>query len=399
MIDVDEAIDRILRLARPLPAQTVPLADAAGHFLTGPVSAHLDNPRFDASAMDGYAVRAQDQADTPLRVIGRSEAGSGFEGEVGPGEAVRIFTGAPVPNGADAVVMQEKVQADGDSVRLDAAPSVGQNIRRRGSDFAEGDTLIDARSLLGPAGLALMAASGHDTATVHRLPRISIISTGDELVPIGTRPGPDQIVASNALALTALLRPFGSHIADLGIVKDDPVVLQEAIERALSLSDVVFTIGGASVGERDFVKPALESAGVTLDFWKLKMRPGKPLMVGNLGDKLVFGLPGNPVSALVTARVAAIPALRALAGSPAPRDGQRRLPLTGDLPANGFRRHFLRARTVETADGLAVEPLLQTDSAHLTSLAAADCLIVQAEDDPGMPEGTPVSVIELNPSH
>lgn len=398
MIDVDEAIDRILRLARPLPAQTVPLADAAGHYLTGPVTAHLDNPRFDVSAMDGYALRTQDRADKPFRLIGRSEAGSGFEGEVGPGESVRIFTGAPIPNGADAVVMQEKVEAEGDIVRLDAPPSVGQNIRKRGSDFAEGDVLIEAQTWLGPAGLALMAASGHETATVHRLPRISIISTGDELVPVGTWPGRDQIVASNALALTTLLRPIVSHIADLGIVKDDPAVLQETIERALALSDVVITIGGASVGERDYVKPALEAAGVTLDFWKLKMRPGKPLMVGNLGDKLVFGLPGNPVSALVTARVAAIPALRALAGSPTPRDGTHRLPLTRDLPANGFRRHFLRARTVETADGLAVEPLLQTDSAHLTSLAAADCLIVQAEDDPGMPEGTLATLIELNPS-
>lgn len=395
MISVDEALERILDRAAPLGAEAIPVTRAAGRVLAAPLVARLDNPPFDASAMDGYALRATDGvAGASLRLIGVAQAGAPFGGAVGPGEAVRIFTGAPVPMGADAVLIQEETVADGERVALKSTVAPGQAIRAHGRDFSAGEEALPSGTLLTPFALALAAACGGEIVVAKR-PRIALISTGDELVIPGAIPGPAQIVASNALALTPLLAPYAS-VADLGIVADEAAALAKALAGALEVANIVVTIGGASVGDRDFVNPVLQRLGVEIGFWKIAMRPGKPLMFGTKGKKLVFGLPGNPVSALVTAVVMVLPALRQIAGLPNPFGVRMCVPLAASIPANGIRRHFLRGGLGADERGVAqVSPFSETDSAHLSSLARADALIVQMESDPGKAAGELVEVIPL----
>lgn len=397
MISVDEALMRIFAAVPRLGAETLPLAEAAGRVLAASLTAGHSQPPFDASAMDGYAVRAADaMPGRPLRLIGTAQAGQRFSGMMNPGQCVRIFTGAPLPIGADAVVMQELATANGNEISFAGPVLPGQSVRQRGSDFSEGTVLLPPGTPLTPARLMLAAAGNRPQATVTRRPRIALLATGDELVPAGTPLGPDQIVASNTLGLAALFAPVAPELIDLGIVADDPAALRAALRRAFGLGiDVLVTTGGASVGERDFVQEALRALEVRLDFWKIAMRPGKPLMFGTRGETLVFGLPGNPVSALVTATVVVLPALRRLIGQTDPFGTRLRLPLAAPLPANGPRRHYRRARIEPAPGGSQALPSSETDSAHIASLAAADALIVQPENDPGLAAGDIVDLIAL----
>ena len=398
MISVDEALDRIfLQLDTPQP-ETVPLVRAHRRVLAEQLVATHTQPPFDASSMDGYAVRAAEAVPgRQLRLAGTSQAGQRFVGMMEQGQCVRIFTGAPLPIGADAVVMQEHVRADGGLISFEKAATLGQNIRRRGHDFQQGDALLPAGVVMTPARLNLAASANYPALAVTRRPRIAIMATGDELVPPGGSPGPDQIIASNSYGLTPLLSPYADKIVDLGIIPDDKKALEAALLGAFDYGvEVVVTTGGASVGDRDYVQEVLVDLGVKLDFWKLMMRPGKPLMFGTRGSTLVFGLPGNPVSALVTATVILLPTLRQMTGHADPFWPQFGLTLAAELPPNGPRRHFVRATLGQNEHGLLqVTPIGETDSSHSTSLAMADVLIVQPEDDPGQAAGSIVDVIPL----
>lgn len=395
LLPVEDALAAILARVPAVSRQTVALSDAVGRVLATPVVATHHQPPFNASAMDGYAMRAEDVApDRWLRVIGMSQAGTAFAGSVGPGEAVRIFTGAPVPAGADTVIMQEEAVREADRVRFTAPARLGHSIRPRGNDFAAGDVLIEAGKRLAPMQIAVAAAANCAHLEVARGPRIALLATGDELVLPGTALGPDQIVSSNSYGLTALFADYAETITDLGIATDDRALLRDKLIATFAGEpDIVVTTGGASVGEHDLVQDVLQELGVTLDFWRINMRPGKPLMFGMRGNTMVFGLPGNPVSAMVTAIVFITPALRRWLGSAEPQHW--RLPLLSPTPPNTARRHFMRAELVHTENGPALLPIAQTDSGHTSSLAKADMLIVQPENDPGQQAGTLVEALPI----
>jgi len=395
LLPVDEALNRILARVPAVTGELVPLTAAAGRVLSAPVIAGHDQPPFNASAMDGYAMRAEDVSPAAwLRVIGMSQAGAGFAGSVGAGEAVRIFTGAPVPEGADTVIMQEEAEAQGEMVRFTAPARLGHSIRPKGYDFSRGRMVLSTGTRLGGLQLAVAAAANAGEVAVARCPRIALLATGDELVLPGSPLGPDQIVASNSVGLSAMLSPLAGTVEDFGIARDNRAELDATIERIFaSEPDVVLTTGGASVGEHDLVQAALIDHGVTLDFWRINMRPGKPLMFGTRGKTVVFGLPGNPVSAMVTAEIFVKPALRHWLGLPELEP--MRLPLLGATPANTVRRHFMRARIIVQDGVTGVMPISETDSGHTSSLAAADALIIQPENDPGQPAGMVVSVMPI----
>lgn len=396
LLPVDEALARIMAAISPKGCESVALDAAAGRVLAAPVPASTDNPPFDASAMDGYAVRAEDVHEgAVLRQIGVSQAGEAFAGTVSKGVCARIFTGAPMPEGADTVIMQEQTMADGDAITFLADSVPGKNVRPRGHDFRTGDILVAAGARLSPNHIALIAAANHASITVTQAPHIAIMATGDELVPPGSPLPMGRIVGSNSFGLGALFAPYAAGIADLGIIPDDMGILNRAIGAALdNAPDVLVTTGGASVGEHDLVQDALKANGVEIDFWRIAMRPGKPLMFGRKDKTIVFGLPGNPVSALVTATVFVLPAIRAMLGETPP--ARLTMPLASPLPANGPRRHFIRAFRTPAENGVTgVAPIGETDSGHLSSLAKSDCLIVQREHDEGRMAGAPVEVIEL----
>ena len=399
MISVDEALDRIFLQLDPPEAESVPLARAHRRVLAKPLVATHNQPPFDASALDGYAVRAAEVGPgRALKLAGTSQAGARFVGMMEHGQCVRIFTGAPMPIGADAVVIQENVRAAGNQISFIGPAEMGQNVRKQGMDFARGAELLPAGTALTPAMLSLAASANNPNVTVTRRPKIAILATGDELVPPGTAPGRDQIVASNSYGLIPLLAPYAEKVIDLGIVADDKQKLEQALLGAFDYgADMLVTTGGASVGERDYVQEVLVDLGVRLDFWKLRMRPGKPLMFGTRGPTLVFGLPGNPVSAMVTAMVILRPTLRQMTGHSDPFWPLIGVPLAAELPPNGPRRHYRRATLRRNETGsLEAVPIRETDSAHSSSLALADALIVQPEDDPGTPAGDIVDVIPLN---
>lgn len=398
MISVDDALDRIFtRIPTPLP-ETIPLARAHRRVLTRPLVAQHTQPPFDASAMDGYAVRSADVVPgQPLFLAGTSQAGARFTGMMQRGECVRIFTGAPLPIGADAVIMQEQATARGNQVSFENVPRVGQSIRRKGFDFIAGRELLPAGVPLTPAMLNLAAGANAPELTVAKRPKLAILATGDELVAPGTEIGPDQIVASNSYGLIPLLAPYAEKVIDLGIVPDDKRQLENAVLGAFDYgTDVLVTTGGASVGERDYVQEVLRDLGVNLDFWKVLMRPGKPLMFGTRGKTLVFGLPGNPISAFVTAVALVRPALKLMTGHTDPFWPVMGVPLGADLPANNERRHYVRARLTRSDAGyLEAFPIAETDSNHSSSLAEADALIVQPEDSPLVAAGEIVEIIPL----
>jgi molybdopterin molybdotransferase len=403
LLPVAEAIARILAGVAPLPSETVPLADAAGRVLASDLVARRSQPPFPASAMDGYALRS---ADAPLgatlRVIGTAPAGRSFAGTVSAGTAVRIFTGAPVPEGADTILIQEDAEALADgTIRVREAAVPGRHVRRAGLDFAEGAILLPAGTLLGFRQLSLAAAMGHDAAPVRRRPRVALIATGDELVPPGTLPGPDQIVASNALGLAALVVSLGGEPHDLGIVRDNAGAIADVVRRAVASSaDVIVTLGGASVGEHDLAQMALEDAGMHLDFWKVAIRPGKPLMFGSIPGGAhqpvrVLGLPGNPVSALVGGIIFLEPLIAALLATPR-RDMTEPALLGADVPANDTREDYVRAQLASAADGLPrVTPLAPQDSSMLSTLAAADCLLIRPPHAPLGRAGDPCRILRL----
>ena len=395
LLPVDDAIAAILRRVPEPAGESVPLAEAAGRVLHAPLLARHDQPPFNASAMDGYAMRAADVVEGHrLKVVGMSQAGAGFAGMVREGEAVRIFTGAPVPEGADTVIMQEEAVADRDFVSFTAPARPGHSIRPRGNDFATGQVLVEAGMRLSAMQLAVAAAANAATLTVARRPRIALLATGDELVLPGAELGRDQIVASNSFGLRPLLAPYAAAVTDHGIARDDRAALRGKLEAVFAgAPDIVVTTGGASVGDHDIVQDILLELGVTLDFWRINMRPGKPLMFGTRGRTLIFGLPGNPVSAMVTALVFIRPALRAWLGYTGATTWH--LPLAGATPPNSARRHFMRAQLVHGPDGPALLPIAQTDSGHTSSLAHADMLIVQPEHDPGQQIGTIVEALAI----
>jgi molybdopterin molybdotransferase len=397
LLAVEEALRRVLAGVAPTAAESVPIALAAGRTLAEPVMARLTQPPFAASAMDGYALRAADAvAGAELRVIGESAAGRSFAGKVGPGESVRIFTGAPIPDGADAVLVQEKATAAGDRVRIQEAPRTGKHIRPAGLDFAGGAGLLSAGRRLGARELALAAAAGLAWLPVRTVPRVAFLSVGDELVAPGQSPGADQIVASSALGLAELVSAAGARAIDLGIAPDRAeIVAGIAAEAARKGSDVLVTMGGASVGSHDVMRPALDRAGMTLDFWRIAMRPGRPLIHGRLGAMSVLGLPGNPVSGYVCALLFLRPLIGALLGQPYadPREPAR---LGVDLPANDDREDYLRAKLATAGGDLPLAtPLPRQDSSMLSALAEADCLLVRPPEAPAAPAGSPCQIIRL----
>jgi molybdopterin molybdotransferase len=397
LLPFEAALAQLLAGAEPLPAQMVPLDLCAGRVLAEPLVARLTQPPFAAAAMDGYAIRWADLQGR-WRVVGESAAGHGWAGTVRAGEAVRIFTGAPLPAGADTLVVQEEVTLTGEMAQLagEGPGAIGAHIRAAGQDFAAGDLLIAAGTRLSPAHLGLAAAAGHAALPVVRRPRVTLIATGDELVLPGVMPGPGQITSSNPAMLMPLLRWAGADVADPGLIPDRAEALAAAI--SASDADLILTIGGASVGTRDLVVPVLRSLGAELDFWKIALRPGKPLLAGRLGSRRVLGLPGNPVSAFVTALLFAVPLLARLAGREAALP-MLRLPLATPLPANGVRRDHLRARRVHMPTGAGAEPFARQDSALLSVLAAADLLIIREAGAAAAPAGELVDCIALDMFH
>lgn len=393
MIPVAEALARVLALARPLPPEPVPLAGAAGRVLAADAVARRAQPPFDASAMDGYAVQGPVRPGQVFRVIGTAQAGASHPGPVGPGEALRIFTGAPVPPGADRVLIQEDVTRDGDRITLGDTLDQGTNIRPAGNDFAAGHRLAAPRRLR-PADLALLAAMNCPAPLCARQPVVALIATGDELVMPGTAPGPDQIVASNLFALKAMAEAEGARARLLPIARDTEAALAQVLALAEG-ADVVVTIGGASVGDHDLVGRVAGAMGLERSFYKIAMRPGKPLMAGRLGSAVMLGLPGNPVSAIVCGHLFLVPLLRALQGVPDPAPTLRRAVLACDLPPNGPRAHYMRA-TLTIADGLPrITPFAAQDSSLLVPLAGADALLVRPMGEAARAAGDTVEYIGL----
>ncbi len=394
---IDVARAALLADLVPTPIETVPLSKALGRTLAEDLAALRTQPPFDAAAMDGWALRAADAA-TPgarLRIVGEAAAGRRAEAAVGPGEAVRIFTGAPMPEGADTIELQEKARRDGDHVVFDAAVVPHRHVRRAGGDFREGAVGLPAGRRLSFADLALAASLNHAELPVRRRPKVAVIATGDELVAPGDPLGPDQIVASNGYGIMALAEAAGAEPLDLGIVPDDAAAIDATLARGFAAEpDVLVTIGGASVGDRDLTHAALKAAGVEIGFWKIAMRPGKPLMHGRRGRTRVIGLPGNPAAALVGSIVFLEPLIRTLLGDPAAVAEPLRLPTAVDLPANDERADHLRARIVRDAEGrAAVRPVDDQDSSFLSRFAAAEGLIVRPVHAPAAPAGTLVPVI------
>ena len=389
MISVEEALTRCLALAVPLSSETVPLAQAAGRWMSAPAVATRDQPPFSASAMDGYAVQGNPGPDDNFLVIGEAGAGHAFEGQVGPGQAVRIFTGAPVPEGATRVIIQEDVVRAGDRIILKEGLDAGLHIRPLGQDFRAGDSLPPRH--LRPNDLALLAAMNIPAVQATRKPAVAIIATGDELVMPGEDPRPDQIIASNSFALKAMVEAAGGSARLLPIARDNEAELATVLGLADG-ADLIVTIGGASVGDHDLVGKA---AGLEQSFWKIAMRPGKPLMAGRLNGVPMLGLPGNPVSAIVCGHLFLLPMVRAMLGDPSPAPAQRKATLTTDLPANGPRAHYMRAR-LAPGDGLPeITPFDRQDSALLSILGQADALLIRPIDAPACRAGDTVDYLPL----
>jgi molybdopterin molybdotransferase len=400
LLPVADALALVLRDAAPLPSEAVPLAQAHGRVLAADLSALRTQPPADVSAMDGYAVRWQDVALAPatLKLVGEVAAGRPFAGTVGSGEAARIFTGGVMPAGADTVVIQEHTSRAADQVTVAKPTGKGRNVRPQGLDFAAGAVLLPRGQRLSDRDLALAAAMNHPTVPVHRRPKLAVLATGDELVMPGSTPGPGEIVYSNGYATSAMARREGCEIVDdLGISPDRLPETIAAVRRAsLSGADILATSGGASIGDYDLVQQALAGAGLALSFWKIAMRPGRPMLHGRLGGMHVLGLPGNPVSAYVCAFLFLVPLIRRLAG----RADVERMPesavLGCDLPENDERADYLRATLAPGPDGGPVAtPLPVQDSSMLAPLAQADCLLIREPHAPPARAGSLCMILKL----
>ncbi|MDJ0948440.1 MAG: molybdopterin molybdotransferase MoeA [Alphaproteobacteria bacterium] len=405
MLSVDEALDRILAAFRPLPAEQVSLADGLGRVLAEDVRARVTQPPVAVSAMDGYAVRAADAAKVPtvLRCIGEAPAGGAFEGEVCAGEAVRIFTGGPLPRGADAIVIQEDTERSGDQVTVKEAAEPGTYIRPAGLDFRTGDLGVAAGRRLTARDIGLAAAMNHPWLMVRRRPRVAILATGDEVVMPGEPLGPNQIVSSNGPSLAALVEASGGAAELLGIAPDSEEGLRH-LARGARGADLLVTSGGASVGEHDLVQRALaaENLGadaLEVDFWKVAMRPGKPLIFGRLGETPLIGVPGNPVSSLVCGLLFVRPAIETMIGLAPRRDPAATAILGGDLAENDRRQDYLRATLSRNEAGELVATAFPVqDSSMLSRLTSADCLIVRPPHAPPAKAGVRVEIIPLGAS-
>jgi molybdopterin molybdotransferase len=401
LMPVAEALARVLADAEPLAVEAVPLAQAHGRLLAADVAALRTQPPADVSAMDGYAVRAVDVAKAPvkLKLVGEVAAGHPFRGTVGAGEAARIFTGGVLPPGTDTIVIQENTASEGGAVVVTVASGKGKHVRVEGLDFKRGAVLLSKGRRLSDRDLALAAAMNHPTVPVHRCPKVALLATGDELVMPGGTPGFGQIVYSNGYATMALARREGCEVVDLGIVPDRLAETAAGVRRAREVgADILVTSGGASVGDYDLVREALAAEGLALSFWKVALRPGRPMMHGRLGPMHVLGLPGNPVSAYVCAVLFLLPLIRQLAGrsdvAPAPDTAR----LGRDLPANDERADYLRAVLTTGSDGIAVAtPAPVQDSSMLMPLARADCLLVREPFAPAAKAGDRCSIIRLAP--
>jgi molybdopterin molybdotransferase len=403
LIPVEEALRNVLAsVGGPVESVRIPVSDSAGRILADDVAAARDQPPFPASAMDGYAVRSIDTMHVPtqLRLIGASVAGRRFAGAIGPGEAVRIFTGAPIPEGADSIVIQENTQSLDGAVLIKEVPVLGRHIRQAGLDFSAGAVLLTAGRVLHTRDLALAAAMGHGSLPVRRKPRVAVLATGDELVLPGEIPGLDQITATTLPAMLAMVEKAGAEAIDLGIARDTLASLDEKIDAAnASDADMLVTLGGASVGEHDLVQQALSGKGMRLGFWRVALRPGKPLMYGKLGSMSLLGLPGNPVSSVVCAILFVVPAIHALQGRPDPGgDPTETAVLGADLGPNGDRQDYMRAVLSENpSEGSAplVTPHAVQDSSMLGVLARSDALLVRAPHEAAQKAGSACRIIRL----
>ncbi|MBO9426627.1 molybdopterin molybdotransferase MoeA [Labrenzia sp. R4_1] len=399
LMPVSEALDKLLQGVATLEAETIPLEAANGRFLARPVASTRTQPPFAASAMDGYAIRQSDLTSelTELDVIGEAPAGHGYSGQVGPGQAVRIFTGAPVPEGADTILIQENAERCNDRIKVLENPAKGAFVRAAGLDFSEGDILLNPPLKLDYRHLALAAAMNHAVLTVVKRPKVAILATGDELVRPGGRPGPDQIIASNHAGIAAMVEDCGGEPLDLGISPDKPKALAACVKRAITEeADILVTLGGASVGDHDLVQDVLGNEGMDLSFWRIAMRPGKPLMAGRLGKTKVLGLPGNPVSSLVCGLLFLKPLIAKMLGAPNGSATPKEAILAEAIGENDRRQDYVRAMLSEDADGrLIAAPFPKQDSSMLALLAKSGGLIVRPPFAPAEPAGAAVPVLVL----
>lgn len=398
LMPVADALARVLAAAEALAAETVPLDEAFGRVLASDLAALRTQPPDDVSAMDGYAVRAADVANVPatLKVIGEVAAGHPFDGAVKAGEAARIFTGGVMPAGSDTVVIQENTTRAGDTVTVQKPPAKGRNVRLKGIDFTQGQMLLRKGQRLSDRDVMLAAAMNHANLPVHRRPKVAVLATGDELVPPGSTPKPGEIVYSNGYAIIALARAAGAEVKDLGIARDKVEDIAAAVRKArASGADILVTSGGASVGEHDLVQRALKAEGLDLSFWRVALRPGRPMMHGRLGGMHVLGVPGNPVSAYVCAFLFLVPLIERLSG----RGDVERRPeaarLGGNLPANDERADYLRAVLTPGAGGPIATPLPAQDSSLMAPLAKASCLLIREPNAPAASSGSPCVILKL----
>src|SRR3569832_940635 len=398
LMPVAEALRQVLAGVEPLATETLALDDAFGRVLASELAANRTQPPSDVSAMDGYAVRAEDTASEPasLTIIGEVAAGHPFEGKVGPGAAARIFTGGVVPEGADCVVVQEVTEREGGRVVIKRSGIKGKNIRRKGIDFSEGQVLLKRGRRLDDSDLMLAASMNHPQLDLHRRPKVAIVGTGDELVMPGTDPKPGEIVYSNGFALTALARGEGAEARDFGIARDRLDDIGAYIRRACDWgADILVMTGGASVGEHDLVQKALKAEGLDLSFWRVALRPGRPMMHGTLGKLQVLGVPGNPVSSYVCSVLFLIPLIRRLSGRADIERARETARLGRDLPENDEREDYLRAVLAFGPDGPVATPVSSQDSSLLAHLSRADCLVIRPPHAPAAPVGSPCVILKL----
>ncbi len=397
LIPVEEALRQILKGVKALGSETVVLQKSIDRVIAKAISAKRDQPPFPASAMDGYAVRYDDVRTLPtaLKVIGVSAAGHAFKGTVKAGEAVRILTGAPVPRSADTVVIQENVEKSGNKIVVLQSTSKAKNIRKRGLDFIRGAELVPHLTKMNARDIGVAAAGHNESVSVYRKPTVTLFTTGDELVLPGQRARADQIVSSNNFAIEAAMQKWGATVVNLGIIKDDLKATKAAIRKGLS-SDILVTTGGASVGDHDYVQEALKSCGVNIGFWKIALRPGKPLMFGTKGKTRVLGLPGNPVSAFVCSRIFLKPLIEAMQGMTALEFAHTAI-LDGELPENDGRQDYMRATLKYDSDGQARVLVFPTqDSSQQRTLRNADCLVIRKPFEPVVRQGELVKIMLLD---
>jgi molybdopterin molybdotransferase len=399
LLPVADALEQILTGAHPLPVVEVPLKDAQGRVLARDLVAKRTQPPSPVSAMDGYAVRGADVAATPatLDIVGEVAAGRPFSGNVGQGQAARIFTGGVMPNGSDTVVIQENTSRDGNRVTVKSVTAPGRNVRREGIDFRAGERLLGKGTRLSDRDLMLAASMNYPSVPVHRPPRVAVLGTGDELVMPGTEPGLGEIVYSNGFAIAALARAEGAEVLELGIARDRVDDITAAIRRSREAgADVLLTSGGASVGDHDLVQKALAAEGLKLSFWRIAMRPGRPMMHGVLGPMQVLGVPGNPVSSYVCSFLFLVPLLRKLSGRTDLTHRLRKAELGRDLPENDERADYLRANLRENADGsLIATPLVAQDSSLMANLSKAECLLIREPHAPAAKAGSSCVIVKL----